>query len=75
MEAFQECDLDPEFYTSRPRTKEEILPWSTVSVGVRDEFLWHEREQCYRSVITPNCRKQCTGCGANLLNPGGTCDE
>ncbi len=76
MEAFRECGLDPDFYAARERSREEILPWSMISVGVREDFLWHEREQCYKSVVTPNCRRRCTGCGANLLLEGGRkCDE
>ncbi len=73
MEAFQACGVDPSFYAHRARAKDELLPWDMISAGVRREFLWKEREQCYRSQITPNCRKQCTGCGANRLN-GGVCD-
>ena len=73
MEAFQACGVDPSFYAHRARAKDEVLPWDMISAGVRREFLWKEREQCYRSQITPNCRKQCTGCGANRLN-GGVCD-
>ncbi len=74
MDAFDACGLDPHFYACRERSREEVLPWDVASVGVRKDFLWHEREQCYKGVITPDCRKQCTGCGANLLYPGGVCD-
>jgi radical SAM family uncharacterized protein len=73
MEAFRRCGVDPAFYAHRVREKDETLPWDRISVGVRRDFLWQEREQCYRAALTPNCRKQCTGCGANRLN-GGVCD-
>ena len=76
MNTFKECGIDPDFYACRERTREELLPWSMISVGVRPEFLWKEREACYRSVVSPNCRKQCTACGANLLlEKGRKCDE
>jgi radical SAM family uncharacterized protein len=76
MEAFRVCGIDPDFYAARERGKDELLPWAMIDVGVRQDFLWHEREQCYRSVVTPNCRKQCTACGANhLLEKGRRCDE
>jgi hypothetical protein len=76
MEAFRVCGIDPDFYAARERGKDELLPWAMIDVGVRQDFLWHEREQCYRSVVTPNCRKQCTACGANhLLEKGKRCDE
>lgn len=76
MEAFAETGIDPDFYALRERPKEEVLPWSMIDIGVRPEYLWREREQAYRSVITPDCRVQCMGCGANCLLPDGVfCDE
>ena len=76
MRAFEACGLDPAFYANRARSREEVLPWSRVSTGVRTDFLWRERELAYAAVITPDCRKQCTGCGANcLLEKGRACDE
>ena len=75
MEAFEECGIDPKWYAQRERGKDEIFPWETVSIGIPKKFFWKEREAAYRSEITPDCRKQCTGCGANLLYQGGPCDE
>lgn len=74
MKAFAACDLDPSFYAHRERGKDEYLPWDIVSVGVRKEHLWHEKEQCYASELSPDCRKQCSGCGAAKLLKGGRCD-
>ena len=37
-------------------------------------FLWREREKCYASQVTPDCRSKCSGCGANRLLKGGVCD-
>lgn len=75
LNAFEACGIDPHFYATREREKDEILPWGFISVGVRQEFLWNERENAYKSMITPDCRRQCTGCGASLLYKGGVCDE
>ena len=76
MESFAETGIDPDFYALRERPKDEILPWSMIDIGVHPEYLWREREQAYRSVITPDCRVQCMGCGANCLLPDGVfCDE
>lgn len=74
LEAFEQCGLDPTFYANRPRDFGEVLPWNMLSCGVSPAYLWREREQCYRAAITPDCRKQCTGCGANCLLDGGVCD-
>ncbi|WP_294522158.1 TIGR03960 family B12-binding radical SAM protein [uncultured Pseudoflavonifractor sp.] len=74
QDAFASCGLSMDFYASRQRDKDEVLPWDMISTGVRKPFLWREREQCYQNKITPDCRKQCTGCGADKLYPGGECD-
>ena len=73
-EAFAECGLDPAFYANRVRDKEEILPWSVISCYVSDKYLWHQRELAYQSVPTPDCRTQCSGCGANVVE-GGECSR
>ena len=76
MEAFAETGIDPDFYALRERPKDELLPWSMIDIGVHPAYLWREREQAYRSVITPDCRVKCMGCGANCLLPDGVfCDE
>ena len=74
MEAFRACDVDPTFYANRTRDKDEVFPWDVTSVGVSRSFLWREREQAYKAVITPDCRAKCSGCGANQFCPGGKCD-
>ena len=73
MKAFEKCGIDPGFYAHRERGKDEVMPWDCVDVGVRREHLWHEREQCYKSELSPDCRKQCSACGARCLS-GGRCD-
>lgn len=72
LEAFSECGLDPAFYASRQREKDEILPWSVISCFVSDEYLWRQRELAYQSKATPDCRTACSGCGANVVE-GGEC--
>ena len=74
MDALSACGLDGDFYAHRVREKDEVFPWAVPSVGVSRDFLWHERELCYQSVTTPDCRTRCSGCGANhLLTGGGRC--
>lgn len=73
-EAFGKCGLDMEFYASRERSIDELLPWDMIDVGVRKAHLVHEREQCYASRLSPDCRKQCSACGAARLMRGGKCD-
>ena len=72
LEAFEECGLDPHFYANRQRQKDEIMPWSMISSGVTEAYLWRELQQAKAGVTTPDCRTHCNGCGANLM-VGGTC--
>lgn len=74
MKAFDDAGVDPTFYAHRLRDKDEIMPWDNVDVGVRRAHLWHEREQAYKSELSPDCRKQCSACGAAKLLKGGKCD-
>lgn len=74
MKAFKDAGVDPEFYAYRERSKDENMPWDIVDVGVRKAHLWHEREQAYKSELSPDCRKQCSACGAAKLLKGGKCD-
>ena len=73
LEAFEQCGVDPLFYTSRKREFEEILPWDHLDYGIRKEFLISENKKAHESETTPHCRIKCAGCGANKLN-GGKCD-
>lgn len=74
MKAFDDAGVDPTFYAHRLRDKDEIMPWDNVDVGVRRAHLWHERDQAYKSELSPDCRKQCSACGAAKLLKGGKCD-
>ncbi|MDD4715849.1 MAG: B12-binding domain-containing radical SAM protein, partial [Oscillospiraceae bacterium] len=74
MDAFRHCGLNPAFYANRERSTEEVLPWSVTSVGVDTAHFLREREQAMRSVITPDCRVGCAGCGADKLYTEGICD-
>lgn len=74
MKAFDDAGVDPTFFAHRLRDKDEVMPWDNVDVGVRRAHLWHEREQAYKSELSPDCRKQCSACGAAKLLKGGKCD-
>ena len=72
MKAF---GLDPAFYAQRERPSDEVLPWDMIDVGVRKAHLVRERERAYRSELSPDCRRQCSACGAARLLHGRECDE
>ncbi len=74
FDAFQECGVDADFYTTRGYGEEEILPWDTIDVGVSKKFLKLERRRAYAETVTPDCRHGCAGCGANCLLKEVACD-
>ncbi len=74
QEAFQRTGTDIAFYNLRRRPFEETLPWDFIDIGVSKDFLKKEWERAMAGETTPNCRKQCSGCGAALWK-GGVCVE
>jgi radical SAM family uncharacterized protein len=73
MEAFEQCDVDPEFYAYRRRELDETLPWDHIDVGITKKFLKSEYKKSLKADLTRDCRTVCTGCGINLLEEGGVC--
>lgn len=74
VDAFNSCNIDPYFYTSRERDINEILPWDFIDAGVTKAFLINEWEKSQKEEVTKNCREGCSGCGA-LIYKGGVCYE
>ena len=72
--AFEECNLSIPFYTTRERSLDEIFPWDFIDCGVTKEFLKREWLKALAGQTSPNCKKQCQGCGANRFG-GGICFE
>ncbi|MCM1134212.1 MAG: TIGR03960 family B12-binding radical SAM protein [Clostridium sp.] len=70
FEAFEECGMDPAFYTLRERADDEIFPWDFLSCGVSKEFLLREWHKAKAGETTPNCQKRCNGCGAARYGVG-----
>ncbi|MBQ8917731.1 MAG: TIGR03960 family B12-binding radical SAM protein [Oscillospiraceae bacterium] len=70
--AMAENGLTADFYASRRREYDEIMPWDHMDYGVSKEFLVREhRRALQEEKTTPNCREHCAGCGANKLIGGG----
>ena len=74
MDAFEKCAVDPNFYTIRGYSEEEVLPWDPINVGVTKKFLQLERKRAYAETITEDCRHGCSGCGASKLLKEVECD-
>ena len=73
-EAFAETGIDVSFYACRKRSTDEILPWDFLDIGVTKKFLIREWERAQKETVTPNCKMQCSGCGAKSFG-GGVCYE
>lgn len=43
---------------------DDDLPWDFIDTGVSKEFLKSEYQQALQEVQTPDCRKECSNCGA-----------
>lgn len=63
--AIEATGTDIEFYTTRRRDPEEILPWDLIDSGITKTFLLRERDRAMHAVTTPDCREGCQGCGIN----------
>lgn len=74
MQAFDQCGVSVDFYTTRERSLDELLPWDFIDTGVTKQFFIREYQRAMRGEVTPNCRMQCAGCGA-LSFEGGVCFE
>ena len=75
MKAFEECNIDGDFYAYRDRSYDEILPWDFIDIGVNRKYLEIENEKAKTGALTKNCRKGCTGCGVNVNFKEGECFE
>lgn len=72
--AFEDNNIDVNFYTTRQRSVDELLPWDFIDIGVTKAFLAKEWENAQNEIVTPNCREKCSGCGAAKFG-GGVCFE
>jgi len=63
IQAFEECQLDPAFYSYRKRDLDEVLPWSHISIAVRPSYLKKEYQNSLSGTLRDDCRGQCYACG------------
>ena len=62
--------LNFDFYATRARGEDEILPWDMIDIGVRKDYLlagWHD---ALEGKAWPDCREKCANCGARCLTDG-----
>ena len=82
--AFEKSGIDKDFYTTRARNFDEILPWDIIDSAISKKFLINEAEKAYLEQTTNDCRLGCVGCGMNQsvacpmagsLKKGGAADD
>ena len=71
MQAFENTGIDIGFYNLRERYEDEVFPWDFIDIGVTKKFLRKEWDKAMKGEVTPNCRMQCSGCGAARWGGGG----
>ena len=64
-QAFSDTGIDPAFYNIRRRPYDEALPWDHIDSFVSRDYLIRENEKALKEETTPDCRKECSGCGMN----------
>ena len=72
--AFAECNIDPVAYGKRSMDLDAVLPWDMIDAGITKQFLQTENRKAHQAVTTPDCLKQCSGCGMAKVK-GGACFE
>ena len=56
--------LDIDWYTTRHRTEDEILPWDHIAAGLHKDFLWQDWQASLAAHGLPDCRwTPCYDCG------------
>lgn len=72
QKAFDDNNLKMEFYASRKREYDEIMPWEHLNYYVSKDFLIRENKKAMLAQTTEHCRNKCSGCGVNK-EIGGAC--
>ena len=63
LRAFEECNLDPDFYNYRERDLDEVFPWEHIDVGIHKKFLKEDYLMSIRRETRVDCRDKCFACG------------
>ena len=63
LKAFDECDLEPDFYNFRERDLDEVFPWDHIDVGIHKKFLKEDYLMSIKRETRVDCRDKCFACG------------
>jgi radical SAM family uncharacterized protein len=64
LDAMAAEGLDPDWYVTRHRTEDEVLPWDHIAAGLHRDFLWADWQAALAEHGLPDCRwTPCYDCG------------
>jgi radical SAM superfamily enzyme YgiQ (UPF0313 family) len=64
LDAMAAEGLDPDWYVTRHRSADEILPWDHIAAGLHRDFLWDDWQDALAAHGLPDCRwTPCYDCG------------
>jgi radical SAM family uncharacterized protein len=64
QEAMGAEGLDADWYVTRHRTADEVLPWDHITAGLHRDFLWQDWQAALQEHGLPDCRwTPCYDCG------------
>jgi radical SAM family uncharacterized protein len=64
LDAMRAEGLDPDWYVTRHRTADEVLPWDHITAGLHRDFLWQDWQAALAEHGLPDCRwTPCYDCG------------
>ncbi len=70
LRAFDEAGLELSFYARREHSRDELLPWAHIDVGLTTAFLEREYQRAMVGKETPGCRYEaCSACGLERWQP------
>jgi radical SAM superfamily enzyme YgiQ (UPF0313 family) len=62
--AFAQAGLEADFYASRRREYDELLPWDFIDHGISRAYLWQEAQRALEGKESPACAPAtCRRCG------------
>lgn len=71
--AFEQCDLDRDFFTVRRRSADEPLPWAHMNSNIDSDFLKEQWRESIKGLSLDDCRygkcHQCGVCNFKELKP------
>ncbi|MEV7010441.1 TIGR03960 family B12-binding radical SAM protein [Streptosporangium sp. NPDC051022] len=64
MDAVAKAGVDVDWYTTRERQENEVLPWDHLDAGLDREWLWQDWQDAVNDVEVEDCRwTPCYDCG------------